>query len=59
MVLLRLMRGIGWLGWKNPDIYCLCVNNTYLIILHLKLTFHAEHPPPSQIVQQELLTIAE
>ena len=29
------------------------------IIKHLKLTFMAERPPPSQIVQQELLTAAE
>ena len=29
------------------------------IIAHLKLTFHAERPPPSQIVQKELLMAAE
>jgi hypothetical protein len=29
------------------------------IIAHLKLTFQAERPPPSQIVQQELLVAAE
>ena len=29
------------------------------IIAHLKLTFMAERPPPSQIAQQELLMVAE
>jgi len=29
------------------------------IIAHLKLTFHAERPPPPQIVQKELLMAAE
>jgi len=29
------------------------------IINHLKLTFHTERPPPSQVVQQELLMAAE
>ena len=29
------------------------------IIDHLKFTFMAERPPPSQIVQQELLMAAE
>ncbi len=29
------------------------------IIAHLKLTFMAERPPPSQIVQKELLMAAE
>ena len=29
------------------------------IIRHLKLSFQAERPPPSQIVQQELLVAAE
>ena len=29
------------------------------IIAHLKLTFHAERPPPSQFVQKELLMAAE
>ncbi len=29
------------------------------IIAHLKLTFHAERPPPPQIVQKELLIAAE
>ena len=29
------------------------------IIAHLKLTFMAERPPPSQVVQQELLMAAE
>ena len=29
------------------------------IIRHLKLTFEAERPPPSQILQQELLMAAE
>ena len=29
------------------------------IIRHLKLTFHAERPPPPRLVQQELLMVAE
>ncbi|MCK4431598.1 MAG: acid--CoA ligase [Candidatus Aminicenantes bacterium] len=29
------------------------------IINHLKLSFMAERPPPPQIVQQELLMVAE
>ncbi len=29
------------------------------IISHLKLTFHAERPPPPQVVQQELFIAAE
>ena len=29
------------------------------IIAHLKLTFMAERPPPSQVVQQQLLMAAE
>ena len=29
------------------------------IINHLKLTFFAKRPPPSQVVQQELLMAAE
>ena len=29
------------------------------IINHLKLTFHAERPPPPQGVQQELMMAAE
>ena len=29
------------------------------IITHLKLTFHAERPPPPQVVQQELVMAAE
>jgi len=29
------------------------------IIAHLKLTFHAERPPPSQIAQKELQMAAE
>jgi len=29
------------------------------IIDHLKLSFHAERPPPPQVVQQELLMTAE
>jgi len=29
------------------------------IIRHLKLTFHAERPPPPQVVQQELLMATE
>ncbi len=29
------------------------------IIDHLKLTFMAERPPPSQVVQQELMMAAE
>jgi len=29
------------------------------IIAHLKLTFHAERPPPPRILQQELLIEAE
>ncbi len=29
------------------------------IIRHLKLTFHAERPPPPQIVQYELMMPAE
>jgi hypothetical protein len=34
-------------------------SHLYKIIGHLKLTFMAERPPPSQIVQQELLMAAE
>jgi len=29
------------------------------IIAHLKLTFHAERPPPPRVLQQELLIEAE
>jgi hypothetical protein len=36
-----------------------CYSVVDRIITHLKLTFHAERPPPPQVLHQELLMAAE